>query len=290
MIRVSPKSICLFFTMILFLLLSLPPRYIDPLRARLMQVIGVWLPSYMPRDNTIAMQHLELENGQLKERVFDLEQIVKSMDATSPLLAAHVGAKLAKVVYRAPSFWDSSCWVRAAPQKGMLAKNSPVVLGTTLIGIIDLETPDQSRVRLITDPQMVVSVRAMRDGIPLAKGELCGCLHPSNRTRGITLSGVGFHYDFADEEGPARDLRTGQPTGHPDSPFMPLLAVGDRLVTTGMDGLFPKGLDVAEVTSISPLQEGDYFYDLEAKSLAKSLDALNFVFVLLPLDVKRELE
>ena len=41
----------------------------------------------------------------------------------------------------------------------------------------------------------------------LAKGELQGAEYPSSPT---LLRGVGFNYDFGDEEGPPRDLRNGQ--------------------------------------------------------------------------------
>ena len=261
-----------------------------------MQVIGSILPKSPHIDETEALtiKSLELENGQLKERVFDLEQLLTLMDSTAPLLTTHVGAHVARIVYRSPAFWDSTCWIRAAshasqgdltqPTRPLLKKNSPLVLGNTLVGIIDLEAAPLSRMRLITDPELVVSVRAKRGSMLLAKGELCGSAHPIARTRSTRLSGVGFHYDFADQEGPARDLRTGKIVGHPDAPSIPLLAIGDRLVTTGMDGLFPKGLDVATVVAISPLQEGDYFYDLEAESLIPSLDELTFIFVLPPLD------
>lgn len=291
MIRLSSSRICILLVFGIFLALSLPRQYLDPLRGRVMQVLGRALPNVALNEASIKeeglIKTLELENAQLRQRVFDLEQLLRIADPESISLAASVGAHMARIVYRSPAFWNSCCWIRGAPstQKN-LTKNSPVVFGNTLIGIIDLETAEQSRVRLITDPELVVSVRAMRNGLLLAKGELCGALHPVARTRGTKLTGVGFHYDFADAEGPARDLRTGQPVGHPDAPSMPLLAIGDILVTTGMDGLFPKGLHVATVVAISPLQEGDYFYDLEAESLVPSLDALTFVFVLPPVNAK----
>lgn len=292
--HLSSTRLCLLFVISIFLLLSVPRRYLDPVRGRMMQMFGSTLPNRSLQENEkaqLTLKSLELENGQLRERVFDLEQLLTLVNSTSVPLAASVGAHVARVVYRSPAFWDSNCWIRSNSNsqgnaQAVLAKNSPIVLGNTLIGMIDLETPQQSRVRLITDPQLIVSVRVKRGEMYLAKGELCGSVHPIARTRGTRLSGVGFHYDFADEEGPARDLRSGQPVGHPDAPSVPLLAIGDTLVTTGMDGLFPKGLDVATVVAISPLQEGDYFYDLEAQSLVPSLDELAFVFVLPPLNVK----
>ena len=46
--------------------------------------------------------------------------------------------------------------------------------------------------------------------IYLAKGELYGSSKPLWRTQRHQLKGTGFNYDFADGEGPARDLQTGK--------------------------------------------------------------------------------
>ncbi|MBS0627702.1 MAG: hypothetical protein JSS09_05780, partial [Verrucomicrobia bacterium] len=57
----------------------------------------------------------------------------------------------------------------------------------------------------------------------LAKGELFGSSLPLWRSRGQTLQGVGFNYDFPDEEGPARDLRTGEVLSKNHEKGVPLL-------------------------------------------------------------------
>lgn len=123
----------------------------------------------------------------------------------------------------------------------------------------------------------------------LAKGLLQGGSNPIWRSVNQTLRGIGFNYDFSDEEGPARDLRTGAPIGyHPTFPTMPLIQVGDLLVTTGMDGLFPPGLRAAEVTKVMPLKEGSYTYEIEAVPVAGPLDSLHTVFVIPPLGYDSE--
>src|SRR5690606_8743507 len=97
------------------------------------------------------------------------------------------------------------------------------------------------------------------------------------------LEGEGFNYDFEDEYGPARDLRSGasiDPEKKMDP--TPLLMVGDQLITSGMDGLFPEGLKVAEVTRIHMLREGDYYYDIEAKPACENIEELRLLFVLPP--------
>jgi len=117
----------------------------------------------------------------------------------------------------------------------------------------------------------------------LAKGEIYGGSFPLWRSRGELLKGVGFNYDFADEEGPSRDLRTGKILIDKYSPEVPLLQEGDLLITTGLDGIFLPGLQVAVATKIEQLQEGSSHYCLTAKSLIPNFEALHTVFILPPI-------
>jgi hypothetical protein len=94
----------------------------------------------------------------------------------------------------------------------------------------------------------------------LAKGELQGAEYPSSPT---LLRGVGFNYDFSDEEGPARDLRNGQRSIQ-DQKIL-LIKPGDELETSGLDGVFPRGLRVATVATVFPLEEGAISYRILAK-------------------------
>jgi rod shape-determining protein MreC len=93
----------------------------------------------------------------------------------------------------------------------------------------------------------------------LAKGELQGAEYPSSPR---ILRGVGFNYDFDDEEGSKRDLRTGQRSLN-DAKIL-LIKPGDLLETSGLDGIFPRGLRVSTVASVSPLEEGAISYQILA--------------------------
>ncbi len=118
----------------------------------------------------------------------------------------------------------------------------------------------------------------------LAKGELCGSSLPLWRSRGQVLQGVGFNYDFPDEEGPARDLRTGESLSEKHGKGVPLLRVGDLLITSGLDGVFPSGFEVATVTEVHTLQEGSSSYEIKAKALVQDFNEIHTVFILPPLD------
>jgi rod shape-determining protein MreC len=251
-------------------------------------------------------QLLRSELGQIKEWLLFEDRIDQQLDRLKQLSSRkegelfwreffrrrseHLAGRLelqlqalpAKVVFREPTSWSSVIWVNVGERdnealgRSVVAKNSPVLSGTAIVGIVEDVRRRQSRIRLITDTNLVPSVRAARDQM-LAKGELRGGGAPLWRSRGQVLKGVGFNYDYADEEGGARDLRSKEP----------LLKSGDLLVTTGLDGIFPPGFEVAVVTYIAPLKEGASAYECEAKSVAGNLDELTHVTILPPLEFDR---
>lgn len=300
------------------------------------------------------MARLKIENQNLKNQIKWarewilsekkwVEQFEGSKEISVEKRAAHLidllhrqlAAVPAQVIYRDPSSWSSTLWINVGEEDNKIldrpavAKNSPVVSGMSLIGVVDYVGKRQSRVRLITDSGVSPAVRAVRgsfqnrevvcllesmidrlqfrkdlfaseedkvlflkslvilrekmgqekEDVYLVKGELHGSAAPFWRSRGLVLKGVGFNYDYADEKGPARDLRSGRPiTGR--GAAVNLLQEGDLLVTSGLDGVFPPGLSVATVTSISPLKPGAYAYELEALPSASFLNDLEALFVL----------
>lgn len=334
-------------------------------RVNLVAVTGSYQHSDI-RQPITADEHfhaLQLENGQLRAEVQRLTELLSEEQdlaerawTSNDLPAGEVSEAItrrrherkrwlqlqlaslpARVVMRSPTSWNGSLWLNVgqadnkAVGRVVVAKNSPVVVGNCLVGVVDLVNQNQCRVRLITDSSFSPSVRAVRgdpqrqqllDNIDaaasllakdeavfrssdershvlevlldlrerllasrpswyLAKGELHGSLVPLWRRQGGVLHGVGFNYDFADDEGPARELSTGRIVGSSE-PAIPLLQVEDLLVTTGLDGVLPAGLRVAQVTMVYPLGEGDYFYELEARPAVGDMDALSLVSVLPP--------
>lgn len=241
---------------------------------------------------------------------------------------------IGKVIFRETASWSSSFWINLGEKtnqalgKKLIAKNSPVVVGTSVLGIVEYVGQHRSRVRLITDSSIAPSVRILRgseqtkviadqtrkllvmlesytgiskdhpikkelnqvlqnlhpdkENFYLAKGEMRGIREPLFRSRHALLQGVGFNYDFEDEEGPSRDLRSGRPVNQTEE--VALVKKGDVLVTTGMDGIFPAGLRVGQVTQVHPLREGASAYELDALPLIENFDNISFVAVLPPLD------
>ena len=125
------------------------------------------------------------------------------------------------------------------------------------------------------------------DALPerfLAKGELVGSDHCSWRGCSSIVKGIGFNYDFSDDEGESLELRSGKPFDRLNGEkSFPLIALGDLLVTTGMDGVFPKDIPVAYVRKVAPLKEGSLYFEIEAQLCAGTLNHLLDVAILPPI-------
>jgi rod shape-determining protein MreC len=279
----------------LFLLLSLPINRSRELRGNLAKAV---LPLATRLQGTLAIVKHPAKMWKNWKRVAELERELDRVKLEKALLKAEllghdqiegqiplVEHLLVKVIFRSPTSWGSSLWINAGSDSNtsLLQTNSPVVLGDSLVGVVDYVGKKQSRVRLITDSGLTPAVRAVRDFTFLAKGELQGSSEPLWRGKKNTLKGIGFNYDFPDHEGPARDLRTGEIRG-PSSKTetVPIIKLNDLLLTTGMDGVFPAGLRVATVSKVEPLKEGAYTYTIEAAPTAEHLDNLDYLFILPP--------
>lgn len=223
-----------------------------------------------------------------------------------------------RVIYREAAQWSSTLWINVGADEGVELDTS-VLYNGALIGLVDRVEKRKSRVLLLTDGSLIPSVRVARGdeakrtllekteqlatqlrlhGEPagnldevvahlrgsigssyLAKGELRGSSAPLWRSRSMVLKGVGFNYDYADEHGGAREISTGTPYDGGEAEM--LIQVGDLLVTTGLDGVFPPGLKVALVSHVEPLQEGAPSFNIEAKLLAGNLDEVDYVTLLI---------
>lgn len=344
--RYSSKSFIILLVAIFFVM-SMPKKASEGLRGVLFATMApIWetaqnlvsgtdqLEVELQRlQSEIQLLHNQLEQWQELYRNEHLLNIQLSQTHDNPTVFIHgetlkpqLEAIPAKVIFRSPGAWSSALWINMGSSdnknlgKTVIAKNSPVVVANSIVGIIDYVGKNQSRVKLITDSSLAPSVRVVRgqvqetrilelltllqqevegtalgdelenykkqitlgmSDLPLAKGELRGSSPPLWRSQNQLLKGIGFNYDFADQYGPARDLRTGE-AQEEDLPPCSIIEEKDLLLTTGMDGVFPPGFLVGRVTKIHMLKEGDYYYELEAYPTAGNLNELTTVFVLAP--------
>jgi cell shape-determining protein MreC len=339
---------------VLFAALNIPSSFSDRLRRKFIFPVELFARGVVDEKEMEIMQ-LKAENGKLREQVeyvkgwleeeerietllSKMEKILQTSTITpfyqrrlkeiGRLLQETFYSVQAQVIYRDPAYWSSGFWIDKGEKenrllgKRIIAKNSPVLVGLSLVGVVENVEEERSYVRLITDEKLTPAVRAVRGGEQnievlakistlmdhlqlredvkkeaqgaiysleqlkevlsvdtsthyLAKGELRGSSYPLWRARSNTLKGIGFNYEFADLEGPKRELHRNHE--------IPLIAVGDLLVTSGFDGVFPAGLYVATVSKISPLKEGGYAFDIEAKSTVENLESLTTVSICPPL-------
>lgn len=246
----------LLVTITLLFLLSLSSRQIEMIKEKLssLNLSQMW---ELKKQKNPELEKAQTELLYLQNQVALLEkalaqQDLKAIEPKNPLFPA-------KVVFRSPQFWNTTLWINAGLETHpeTIAKNSPVVLGKAVVGIVEYVGKSQSRVRLITDPQITVAVRANK-----SIGEIQGSLFTSWRRREQRLQGSGF----------CQEAGEGGST----------VQQGDLLITTGMDGLFPPGFIVGQVTHVNPLKEGDSDYTLEAESAIKNFEDLSLVFVMPP--------
>lgn len=352
--------LCLFC--VLLILMSRPKATAERIQGIIVATFApLWQWETKTKADNEDLQKLRIENQLLKNEVNRNQELLKEafylkkelQNLYSPgnviqshlkelahLLKRRLEAVPARVIFRASGSWNSFLWIdvglstNEALGQQIVAKNSPVVMGNSLVGVIDYVGKNQARVRLITDGELFPAVRSVRghpqamrlvetinilldnlneheslfttaqekdflfqqleklqsaltrqqETLYLAKGELQGCSVPHQRSHGNLLKGIGFNCDYADHKGPARDLRTGIPyeTKEIASEPIALLKVHDILATSGMDGIFPEGLQVAEIVKVEPLEEGSYYYELQARPTAGNLDSLSLVFVMAP--------
>lgn len=256
----------------------------------------------------LAEKALLLKNWQQSQ---SQKRLLKTSEAEA--LSPSYPFQLAAVIYRTSNSYNSSLWINKGSEESIRA-NSPVLSGDSLIGVVDYVGKKASSVRLITDSGLTPAVRVARNSKDLAlehaveqitytlenspnlienEEERKALLYLLSKleqekqpaqylAKGILqgsgshlmLKGIGFNYDYKDQYGPARDLRCSTPS---------LVQAGDLLVTSGMDGVFPEGLKVAYVHSITPLTEGAFAYELLAKPAAPGIQELDYVTILAPL-------
>lgn len=230
----------------------------------------------------------------------------------------------AQVIFRDPFSWGSSLWINLGKQScpsSILRRNSPVIVGQFLLGIVDYVGQKQSRVRLITDvgltPSVCVATEDMQDiilrssltivleqlkrkEVSLNASQDISLLHSflsrldnnvfyknkkSNLCRGI-LYGTGSPLWKKH-----KNLLKGQGFCFQESlqeDNFCLIKENDILVTTGIDGIFPAGLLVAKVTHVFEKKEGFYSYNLEAVPLIDNFDDVSDVLVLPPVEFDKE--
>lgn len=296
--------------------MTLPTLFVEKGRVRM---LAFFSPLLKPTKLPVPDSRLEAENHLLRLEIGRLRTLVGEHGVSKHSQVVSASVIYRDPTLWMSSMWvNVGEQTNERLGQEIVAHNSPVLYGGGVVGIVDYVGKNQSRVRLITDMSFQPAVRAAR-GLPsnaafvqhldavlmrikegslcaglekvrdelnsdaetwyLAKGVISGAGSPLWRDRTHVLKGYGFNYDFSDEMGCARELRSGKPLAGSGC-CLPIIQENDLLVTTGMDGIFPMGLKVAEVTRVYPLREGAYSYEIDAVPFVKNLDSLQTVFII----------
>lgn len=204
--------------------------------------------------NYVDLIDVKRENLSLKQRLDKLEgknallaELRHENSQLRHLLAMKDELPVEGVVARVIGY-DPSKWVRAVvidrgKQSGLLV-GMPVVNGKGVVGQLVAVSPRTARVLLISDHASGVDV----------------IIQNENRSRGVVegSGGNSCELQYVTRE---EDVR-----------------VGDRLVTSGIDGVYPKGLLVGTISNFSSSM-GSLFHRIEVKPVVE-FDSLETVLVI----------
>jgi len=254
-------------TLATLLLLSLPPRAASPLKL----AVGSWfLPLFglastaqqlpitaadaaLPRRELLRqLEILRHDNEQLRVQATQAAAVAQENDQLRALLGWQRQTpwtlKLANVVMRDPANWWRTVQIDLGSRDG-IRENLPVLTASGLVGRVSSVSYTHAQVVLIGDPNCKVS---------------------------------------AVVENPAHDMGIISPGGPLDNAFVGLsylsgsanLQAGQNVITSGLGGVFPKGIPIGQIADARPVEFGLY---TEARvKLLVNLGSLEQVWVLFP--------
>lgn len=180
-------------------------------------VAGVWKGYFalvdVRRENETLkqrLQALEAQNSRLMESESESERLRTLLDFTRDYGVRGIAAR---VIGRNPSSWVHTVTIDVGREEG-ITEGMPVIQGDGVVGQVTGVGQGSSRVLLVSDPASGIDV-IVQEG----------------RQRGV-VEGAGEGCQLKYLQG---DLE---------------IKIGDRVITSGMDGVYPKGLLVGFVSEI----------------------------------------
>jgi rod shape-determining protein MreC len=183
------------------------------------------------------IQQLEVEKNRLLEAEATNRRLQQLLEFRSQLASASITAS---IIANSASTWFKSCLLDRGSVDGV-SKGMAVVTPLGVVGQVVAVTPRTAKVLLLTDPNSGVDVFVQRTR---ARGIVSGSLD----------NGTIMKYVKRTED----------------------IQEGDRLVTSGLDGVFPKGIVVGAVMKVRKQTLG-LFQSIEvvpAVSLARTEEVL----------------
>lgn len=163
------------------------------------------------------IQNLEVERQELLEAQATNNRLKRLLDFRNHLPSTTVSAS---IIGSSASTWFFSCLLDKGSADGV-RKGMAVVTPLGVVGQVVAVTPRTAKVLLMTDPNSGIDVIIQRTR---ARGIVSGSLN----------TGIVLKYVKRSED----------------------IQVGDRLITSGIDGVFPKGLMVGTVIKVQKQHRG----------------------------------
>lgn len=199
-----------------FQTVTMPVRYLGATVSTPFQGLGNIVTNLTADQATLS--ELQAENEQLRARNAELEEDAQTAERLRSLLelqnVSDLTSTAAHIISGSSDSWGTTVTIDKGSASG-LSTGMPVTSASGVIGQIVECGPASSTVRMITDENSSVSAMVQSSR---AQGMLTGSV-----TGQLSLTLIG----------------TDQQIG-----------VGDVIVTSGLGGVFPKGLPLGEVTSV----------------------------------------
>ncbi len=193
-----------------------------------------------------TLSDLKAENDDLKAQVARLTEYEDEANTLTDLLQLrnqyNLDSTAARVIARSTDSWSSTITIDKGTTSG-IQTGMPVMTSTGVVGQVSECGPTTATVRLITDESSGVSAKVQSSG---AQGQLQGS---ADGTLHLNL------------------IRTDQQ-----------VSTGDSVVTSGLGGVYPKGLPVGTVSNVTK-SSGSLYYDITVEPLA-SVGSLEEVLVI----------
>lgn len=218
-----------------FQTVTMPVRYLGATVAAPFQGLGNIFTNLTADQATLS--ELQAENDKLRARNVELEEDAESAQRLQDLLdlrdANNLQSTAARIISGSTDSWSSTVTIDKGTSSGLTA-GMPVTSSSGIVGQIISCSASTSVVRLLTDENSSISAMIQSSR---AQGMLDG-----SATGEVTLTLV----------------RTNQQ-----------VSVGDTVVTSGLGGVFPKGLAIGQVTSVEN-NPGSLYLDIVVELFAKA--------------------
>ncbi|MDM8270918.1 rod shape-determining protein MreC [Thermophilibacter provencensis] len=210
-----------------------PIRHVGALAAAPFQGLGNVMTNLTADQATLS--ELEAENAQLRARNVELEEAAQSAERLQDLLdlrdSNDLQSTAARIISGSVDSWSSTVTIDKGSSDGVTT-GMPVLSSSGVIGQVVSCGANTATVRLLSDENSSISAMVQSSR---AQGMLEG-----SATGDVSL----------------RLVRTSQE-----------VAIGDVVITSGLGGVFPKGLPLGQVTSVEN-NPGDLYLDISVELFA----------------------